>query len=256
MQEVQLFDVDGTLTFNKSDAAENLPHYDTHAYWPLLTKRCCHNPVTLQKAIDEWEASMTKTPDHLKDQSSFTMMDKTLRTHLRANVNAMTLQQEAKKITADFHKAGVLQIDAIMYLDQCLQKNITCALTTGSYLDGLIGMVQYLLENKLIHSKKAMLLNGAVVDWETRTLTRANVGHYKTENLMTTLDEKAIKTPWFSRAFGDDPLINDSGILALPYTCIPPGQSFVIKAQRNIDLVFDERYQHKNWADITAMAPK
>lgn len=252
MQEVQVFDVDGTLTFNKQDAPDCLPAYETYAYWTLLSKRFCSDHAALQQTVEAWDRAMQTTPDTEKDASSFSMMDKTVRELLSADANAEKMQAIAERITDEFLVRGAIQIDAIKYLNSCLQRNIICVLTTGSYLDGLRGFVAYLVKaGHLTHSNN-LLLNGAVVDWKAKRLLLANVGHFKTQNLKNTLTEHGINQPWFSRAFGDDPMINDRGILALPYQQEKHGESFVIKAVCNLDEQFDPRYQRISWAEIIA----
>jgi phosphoserine phosphatase len=246
MNNIQLFDVDGTLTYHAVDYPAAQTIYPTYGYWSLLSTQLCQNKKTFRKAVTSWEKSMLTATD--PEISSFNMMALTVREHLKPEVNALVLHAYARQITANFIKHGVLQDGALEYLNRCLNKNIYCVLTTGSYLDGLTGMVAELQAQKLLVRSDYLLLNGAEIDWNTRQLLHANIGQHKVKKLWQTLQEKNLTAYTITAAFGDDPYVNDKAILELA----PPGKAYVIKSQKNAHGGFAEKFVACSWADILA----
>jgi hypothetical protein len=244
MNYIQLFDVDGTLTYNAVDMPSAQTIYPTYGYWPLLSSQLCKNKNHFRKAVKRWEKTMRTETD--PDASSFKMMALAVREHLRDDVDAEKLRQTARDITQNFIKYDILQLPALKYINRCLEKNIYCVLTTGSYLDGLRGMVDVLQDKNLLLKSDYLLLNGAEIDWSTRELTHANVGQQKVNKLFETLQDKKI-TPYFiTAAFGDDPYVNDKAILEQA----PQGAAFVIKSKKNLHGAFSVDFVSTTWQKI------
>ena len=249
MNQIQLFDVDGTLTYNAVDKPQAQTIYPTYGYWPLLSSQLCKNKNRFRKAVLRWEKTMRSETD--PDASSFKMMALAVREHLRDEVDAETLRQTAREITQNFIKYDVMQLPALEYINRCLEKNIYCVLTTGSYLDGLRGMVDILQEQHLLLKSDYLFLNGAEIDWTTRELLHANIGQYKVNKLLQTLQDKKITPYTIAAAFGDDPYVNDKAILEQA----PAGCAFVIKSKKNMRGGFSENFVATTWLDILHLIP-
>lgn len=246
---IQILDVDGTLTWSEKDypfLEKNKTGYNVFSFWPLLSSTFSVNAIEFDKAVDEWNESMKHTPDHLKDKSSFDMMERTVQEFLYPYVQAADMVKKAEEITKNFLRHNVVQLNAVAYLNECLRKGVICVLTTGSYLDGLRGFVNELINQGYLENSPHLLLNGAEVDWQNRKLIRANVGQYKTDNFIETLRANNIQHYRVQAAFGDDPYINDKAILELGL----PNGAFVIKAKRNEHGSFDPLYHHCSWDEF------
>lgn len=246
MNEIQLFDVDGTLTYNAVDKPQAQTIYPTYGYWPLLSTQLCKNKKIFRKAVERWEKNMRTESD--PDRSSFNMMALTVREHFRDEIDAQALRHKAQEITHHFIKHGVIQLSALEYIKCCVDKNIYCVLTTGSYLDGLRGMVDVLQEQNLLPRSNYILLNGAEIDWSIRELQHANVGQYKVNKLLQTLDEHNLQPYIVTAAFGDDPYVNDKAILEQA----PIGSAYVIKSKKNSHGGFPADFIRTTWEQILA----
>ncbi|MSP53591.1 MAG: hypothetical protein EXR81_05005 [Gammaproteobacteria bacterium] len=241
MNKIQLFDVDGTLTYNAVDKPQAQTIYPTYGYWPLLSSQLCKNKNRFRKAVTRWEKSMRTETD--PDASSFKIMALVVQEHLRNEIGAEQLRQTARDITRNFIKYDIVQLAALEYINRCLEKNIYCVLTTGSYLDGLRGMVDVLQEQHLLLKSDYLLLNGAEINWAARELLHANIGHYKVDKLFQTIKDKKITPYTITAAFGDDPYINDKAILEQA----PTGCAFVIKSKKNVARKFSEDFVSITW---------
>ena len=189
---LQLFDVDGTLTWSEKDEPYATAHemnYHTFSFWSLLFTLLARDVTAFHQALRAWDESMRTASQAEKDRSSFDMMQRTLDEFLLPSVTGAVLEDTAAEITRVFLQHGVVQLEAIQYLQACLEHDIICVLTTGSYLDGLHGFVRVLIEEGHLQASPNLWLNGAEIDWSTRTLLRANVGQYKMENLIATLQK-------------------------------------------------------------------
>jgi hypothetical protein len=239
---VQLFDVDGTLTKSEKDTPPGASVYQTFAFWPLISYQLAKSPAELRMAIEDWERSMLAELD--PDESSRKMMERVVKNFLRSHLAQQNMVDCAKEITRNFLLYDIVHLDAIEYIRECLAKNIICILTTGSYLDGLRGFVEVLQERKLLPKSPYLLLNGAEIDWSKPALTWANIGKYKTEKVYETLELLSIKNHKIQAAFGDDPYVNDKGILEMA------DASFVIKCKKNAEKPFSLNFEHCTWQEF------
>jgi hypothetical protein len=246
-QKIQLFDVDGTLTKNEKDLPFHTVVYKTFAFWPLLSSLISTYPIAFEEAARLWNESMKQTPDRQKDQSSRDMMERTIQEFFPPYISAEYITKKAEEITQNFLIHDIVHIDAINYINECLTKGIICVLTTGSYLDGLQGLVNVLIAKGHLNASPNLLLNGVEIDWENKKLIRANVGAYKIENLYATLKEKNITDYVIQAAFGDDPYINDKGILEIVKS---PHTAFVIKCKKNEHGGFHPSFIHCSWQEF------
>jgi phosphoserine phosphatase len=242
MPNVQLFDVDGTLTRSEKDLPATISIYQTFAFWPLLSYRLSKLPVHLRTEIELWENTMKGEPD--PDGSSFRMMARTVSEFLRFPLQQSEMIACAREITQNFLLCNIVRLEAIKYICECLEKGIICILTTGSYLDGLRGFVEVLQNKHLLPRSPNLILNGAEIDWSNQTLLWANTGAYKTTKVRQTLKDLGITDYRITAAFGDDPYINDKGILEMA-EC-----SFVIKCKKNEVAPFNQRFKHCSWEEF------
>ena len=241
---IQLFDVDGTLTYNYIDVKKPPENYDNFSFWHLLSTYFARNLTDFNRAIKAWEESMQNETD--VDGSSYTMQAKTVATYLKKDTDAKKMYQYAKSITHDFIVAGAIQITALDYINRCLQKGIYCVFTTGSYLDGLRGFVAALIEANLLQASPHLLLNGSEVLWQQHKLQHANVGKFKVQKLQQTLTDKKLTPYRITAAFGDDPYVNDKAILKLA----PKNRAFVIESKKNATEKFPPTYIRASWDEI------
>jgi hydroxymethylpyrimidine pyrophosphatase-like HAD family hydrolase len=244
--KVLLFDVDGTLTFSEKDKPISQLDYETFAFWPLLSSLFAKSPEDFRGAIKEWEIEMALIPAEERDSASFNMMERTIQHFLKKRITAEHIQKKAKEITFDFLNHGLIQTNALNYINACLRENIICVLTTGSYLDGLQGFVETLIQTRCLKYSPYLLLNGAVVDWKTKKLIKANVGAYKIENLKQTLEDMHITDYEIMATFGDDPYVNDKALLEMA----PKNRAFVIKADKNKQGGFHPDFNHCSWDEF------
>ena len=241
---VQLFDVDGTLTYNYIDVKNPPLNYTSFSFWHLLSIYFSKDKTDFSNAVKTWELSMEHETDI--DASSYAMQAKTITQYLKKDTDAEKMYQYAKSITHSFIENGIIQTLALHYINQCLQQNIYCVLTTGSYFDGLRGFVAALIEANLLHPSPYLLLNGSEVLWEQHKLLHANVGKFKVQKLQQTLMGKKLNPYQITAAFGDDPYINDNAILQLA----PKDHAFVIESKKKSVGNFLPDYIRSNWNKI------
>ena len=241
MKQVQIFDVDGTLTHNKIDwlAPTN---FESFSFWPLISNELCYEKKALQLAVRKWKANMKIEND--VDQSSFDMMQRTVEKHFHSSVTGEELVRCAQTITQQFIEQEIIQMNAINYIRSCLEQDVICVLTTGSYLDGLQGFAEVLMTEGYLPRSKNLYLNGAEFDWERKILRHANIGKHKVTKLKSTLRGIDYK---ITAAFGDDPYVNDKGILELALEYNAP--AIVIKSKKNKQNEFNSSFQRYSWAE-------
>jgi hypothetical protein len=241
MKQVQIFDVDGTLTYNKIDWLGSTS-FESFSFWPLISNELCYEKKALQLAVRKWKANMKI--EHDADQSSFEMMQRTVETHFHNSVTGEDLVRCAQAITQQFIEQKIIQMNAIDYIRTCLENDIICVLTTGSYLDGLQGFVEVLIKEGYLPKSKNLYINGAEFDWERKVLMHANIGSHKVTKLKSTLHGIDYK---ITAAFGDDPYVNDKGILELALEHKAP--AIVIKSKKNKQNDFNSDFQRYSWAE-------
>lgn len=239
MKNIQIFDVDGTLTHHEKDfMVKQKVNFDTFAFWPLISSHFCKDQKRLKIAIEEWEKKLAGEQD--PDKSSWQFLSLVIKKHLNNNISSEQIINYAESITNTFIEQEIIHLEAIKYLNTCLESGTICVLTTGSYLDGLKGFILSLLQHKLIVSSENLVLHGAEVNWREKIVTHANVGQYKVNKLKHFLT--SINTPYKIRAvFGDDPIVNDKQLFNL----VPNNNAFVIKCHKNSQLTLP--YIHCLW---------
>lgn len=245
MKKIQIFDVDGTLTFHEKDRKEFLQNtfLPTFSYWALITFNFCTNKKHLKDKINAWETSMIDESD--PDLSSLKCLQEIIYHDLQEDLNKNQVKQYAKEITQELIKIGGIRYLAINYINTCLSNNVICVLTTGSYLDGLYGFIESLQQNNLLITSNNLVLHGAEINWNEKKVIHANVGQYKVKNLTHYLNQ--LTTSYEIQAvFGDDPNINDKGLFDL----ITHNQSFVIRSHKNLINNESFPYIHCDWQEF------
>ena len=92
-----------------------------------------------------------------------------------------------------------------------------------------------------------ILISGAKVDWESKTLLHANVRERKIIGLEQALEKPTLEIRNCIKAvFADDPLVNDRDILNLA----PQNKAFVIATGKNSTQTIPDRYIRTTWDEI------
>ncbi|OGT06124.1 MAG: hypothetical protein A2X78_02005 [Gammaproteobacteria bacterium GWE2_37_16] len=240
-----IYDIDGTLTHVHGDI-QDTSGCDTYAFWPLISYHFSDNEVELRKMVADWEKSMITENDPVG--SSYKIMQAGIQT-FRANTNSSSIREYAKQITELFVKHKIIHQKAISHLENSIRNGAVCLFSTGSYQDGAYGFRDGLVASGTITQEIAnqILISGAKVDWENKTLLHANVRERKIIGLEQALEKPALEIRNCIKAvFADDPLVNDRDILNLA----PPNKAFVITTGRNSTQTIPDRYIRTTWDEI------
>lgn len=242
---LRIFDVDGTLTYVFGEIADKTG-FHSYAFWDLLTYTFVISPEEVREEIKAWNESMKTEADPTR--SSHEMMQKVI-LKFKSEITGPDLRLRAKEITFAFVAAGVIRDSALKFLNYCLERGDICVLSTGSYLDGLHGFVDALVEGGLIKSGHLANLrfSGAEINWDSRVLLHANVRERKLVGLRRCLKLEDTETlPAISGVYCDDPLINDKGI----YEAVEDGCRFVIRTIKNRGI---EGWRLWDWESILSL---
>jgi hypothetical protein len=251
--KIEIYDIDGTLTYAHGDI-EDKTGFKTYAFWPLITERFTKDETVLQKMIDAWEESMKTEED--PTGSSHRMMQAGVDT-FHNDVIADMVRQFAKDVTLQFIKHGVIRKEAVAFLEDKIKQGVTCILSTGSYQDGAMGFVDALVETGLLNltneARNLLHVTGAIVDWDERKLTHANVRERKLVGIEIVMKQKiSVLKPFIEAAYGDDPWINDKDILAIA----PKERSYVISTVKNKDKKLPIGLSFSTWEVIIEHSKK
>ncbi len=245
IEAIEIYDIDGTLTRAHGDIPDTTG-FHTYAFWPLISQHFTKDPVDLDKMIADWDESMKTEND--PTASSHEMMQRSIDT-FREGVTGEGMRAYAKKLTLYLIHHGVIRKEAIAFLEARVKQGITCILSTGSYQDGALGFVDALVQAKLIspETQKKLRVSGAVVDWDDRTLLHANVRDRKLIGIEIVMGKQMQELrPHVLAVYGDDPWVNDAGILA----AAPKGNGYVIATAKNTGKSLPDGYRLSTWPSI------
>ncbi len=243
--KIKIYDIDGTLTKVKGDKATS-DIFETYAFWPLLSYHFAEDSARLKAEAEAWDRS-DKGEGQAFIQSSHDMLQRSIK-QFKAGVTGINLQIHAKKITAQFIQEDILRFPGIEHLKRSLEADELCILSTGSYTEGAIGFAEACVERGLIppDALDKLIISGAVIDWDTRTVQHANIANNKIIGLQERCRQKDY--PFSSEAivgiYVDDPLGNDSGLCSLK-----PEAVCLISTVKNQDKASGE-FKPENWEDI------
>lgn len=254
-QSIIIFDLDGTLTDQYSTLVgdKTKTNAETYSFWRWITGRLVQDKILFDQAATAWKKTITKDPLIDKIQSSKEMMELGLRMMRSECCNAMVIFESAVAITQEFLKCGVVRKDAIEYLKNCLELNITCVISTASYEEGARGFVQGLVGTGLLRADLAakILVSGTNINWDKLEVIHMNVDTNKLHGLETALDLSLAEIkPKIKAIFADDPLINDRALLNGLCT-----NSFVIRTEKNNHLTLPPGCVFITWQEVLKNKP-
>ncbi len=230
---IMIFDIDGTLTHSQPAEIKTESGYHTFAYWPLLSEYFAQDALRLREAATRWDASDKGTDDDFI-KSSHQMLQEGI-AMFKPGVTSESMRAQAKKITTDFIKQGIIREGALEFLLTCLKQGDLCILSTGSYEDGAQGFVDALKACAPTSAWGRVLVSGAQIDWPSRKVIHANIAKNKQVGLLEVLKKQippiTLETSNITGIFVDDPFGNDSGLCEL---C--PSKVFVMQTHRELDL--------------------
>jgi hypothetical protein len=257
IKPIQIFDLDGTLTieFDPDEGDRTGEKLDTYNYWHRITRKLARDPEAFDAREKTWlEMVMaTKNIDMIsslieRTKSEITMFDE-------GDKNDESIRKQATLITHDFLDKGIVELDAIRYLEHQLIEGVICAISTGGDESGAAGFVDGLVERGLLSKDLAdnIHVSGTRINWDEMTVKHLNVGPLKLRGLELVFQKPIDDIQKRTQAvFGNDPERGDRALLDdfCPY-------SFVKKTIKNekailplncvffssLDKVYDYRYR-------------
>ncbi len=139
----------------------------------------------------------------------------------------------------------MMRLDSMVHLKSGLESAELCIFSTGSYTEGEAGFVEALVEQKLLpeNALEKLPISGAIIDWNTRTVTHANIADNKIKGLLDLCKQHGhefVKDK-ITGIYINDPWGNDSGLWALKPQC-----THLIRTIKNKDKHFAE-LTHEDW---------
>ena len=130
--------------------------------------------------------------------------------------NDKAIQRQAVLITRDFVDSGIVELDAIRYLEYLLQKGIICAISTGGDESGAAGFVDGLVDCGLLSRNLAdkVYVSGTRINWKKMSVEHLNVGPLKLRGLELAFQQSIGDIQKRTQAaFGNDPDHGDRSLL-------------------------------------------
>ncbi len=223
---IQVFDLDGTLTYGFGDIP-NTTDYSAYSYWQILSLYFVNDQQAFHDRIGQWRRDIKKHSDlgNLAQKAMQKVVD-----DFRADVHAAVLSEKAEAVTMDFIQHGVIRLPMVEKLQASLQQGDTTVITSGSYIEAVQGFVKQLVQADLLDAQLAQQLHlvGATIDWPTKQLIHSNVHQHKIAGLEKVLQLSAAAiSQELTAVYGDDPWVNDAGIFSL----LTEGKGYVIPTQ-------------------------
>lgn len=243
---IRIYDIDGTLNYTR-DEVDDTSGFDTYAYWPLISYHFAKSPDELKAQAQAWDSSDKGTGEAFIDSSAM-MLQRSIE-HFKAGISADDVRARGQEITRILLKHGGVRQKAILHLRKSLEDGHICILSTGSYHDGAMGLVDELVHHGFIPEvlRSNLIVTGAQIDWPERKVVHANIAENKILSIKAALAARGCKLERSAIDFiaVDDPLGNDLGLCQLN-----PEAVYVIKTPKNAMLRLDARYTHCSWDEI------
>lgn len=246
-KEVDVYDLDGTLTHTKGGVNDTTSGLATYALWNTITDALVGNAKEFEDRAAQWKQEVQHHAD--KVQSSKEMTEVGLSMFKPENQSAEALQREAGKLAAFFLQHGLVQIPAIQFLAHRIQSEVLCIISTASYEDGAIGFIRGISDARPDLLPKALFEKirfvGTTVDWQSLKVTHMNADQGKIAGLEGILGQPLAEfRPKIACVFGDDPEINDRALLELGR------YSFAIYAAKNQRAAVPANCVWSSWESI------
>jgi len=218
IKPIQIFDLDGTLTieFDPNEGDQTGGNLDTYNYWHRITRKLARDPDAFDAREKSWlELVMTtKGIDMIaslieRTKSEIAMFDE-------QDKNDEAIRRQAALITRDFLDRGIVELDAIRYLEYQLREGVSCAISTGGDESGAAGFVDGLVDGGLLTKDLAdkIYVSGTRINWNEMTVEHLNVGPLKLQGLELAFQQPIDDIQKRTQAvFGNDPEHGDRALL-------------------------------------------
>ena len=250
-KSIQIFDLDGTLTieFDPSEGDLTGEGLDTYSYWHRITRKLVPDP----EAFDVREKNWIKMIVTAKDIDMVASLKERTKTEIgmfaESDKNNAAIQRQAALMTHDFFSRGILELDAIRYLEYQLRAGVVCAISTGGDESGASGFVDGLVGCELLPQELAgkIVVSGTRINWDEMMVEHLNVGVLKLRGLELVFQKPIDDIQKRTQAvFGNDP---DEGDRALLYGFCQ--HSFVKKTIKNEKVFLPPSCVFfSNWSEI------
>ena len=133
IKPIQIFDLDGTLTIefdhHQGDlTGENL---DTYNYWHRITKKLARDPDAFDVREKAWLEMVMANEDLDMISSLIERTQTEIAMFEESNQSDEAIRRQAAQVTQIFLDNGIVELDAIRYLEYQLRKNVICVISTG-----------------------------------------------------------------------------------------------------------------------------
>lgn len=248
---IQIFDLDGTLTieFDPNEGDRTGEGLDTYSYWHRITRKLSNDSDAFDAREKAWlEMVMaTKYIDMIASLIERTKIEITMFHENDKNDDA--IRRQAALTTRDFLDRGIVELDAVRYLEYQLRDGVICAISTGGDESGAAGFIDGLVIGGFLSKELAdkIIISGTRINWNKITVEHLNVGPLKLRGLelafQTTIDDIQKRT---QAVFGNDPEGGDRALLEgfCQY-------GFVKKTIKNVKAVLPSHCVFfSNWAEV------
>ncbi len=218
IQPIQIFDLDGTLTIEFDSAKGDLTgeKLDTYNFWHRITRKLSKDPDAFDVRETAWLEVVMATKDIDMIASLIDRTKSEMSIFNESDKNDGAIRRQAALITHDFLDNGIVELDAIKYLQYQLQEDVLCVISTGGDESGATGFVDGLVDYGLLPKDLAekIYVSGTLLDWNKMTVEHLNVGPLKLQGLELTFKKSINDIQKRTQAvFGNDPEHGDRAIL-------------------------------------------
>jgi hypothetical protein len=215
---IQIFDLDGTLTieFDSREGDLTGEGLDTYSYWHRITRKLASDPKAFDDRENAWlkEAMAAKDIDMIAALIDRTITEITLFDASKKNDEA--IRQQAVLLTQLYFRSGILELDAIKYLESRVREGIIYAISTGGDEYGAIGFVDGLVLCGLLSQEVAnkIIISGTRINWDQLSIHHMNVGPLKLRRLELAFEKPIDDIQKRCQAvFANDPEHGDRSLL-------------------------------------------
>ena len=130
--------------------------------------------------------------------------------------NDESIRKQAAMITKDYFPVGILELDAIRYLEHQVREGVICVISTAGDESGASGFLDGLVHCGLLPQDIAnqILVSGTRIDWDKMQIDHMNVGPLKLHGLELTFQKSIEDIKKRTQAvFANDPDHNDRALL-------------------------------------------
>jgi len=215
---IQIFDLDGTLTieFDPDEGDRTGEGLDTYSYWHRITRKLAHDPDAFDAREKAWLEMVMATEGIDMIASLIERTNAEIAMFDESDKSDEAIRRQAALITREFLDRGIVEFDAIRYLEFQLRAGVSCAISTGGDESGAAGFVDGLVNCGLLPGDLAreILVSGTRINWNETIVEHMNVGPLKLRGLELAFQKPIDDIQKRTHAvFGNDPERGDRAIL-------------------------------------------